>query len=44
MDATRFCSLCEKRFFGENDVTGGRDLSQNVRCCLADPVIPSMTF
>jgi len=33
MDVAGFLSLREKRFFPENDV-GGRDLPQNVRCCL----------
>jgi len=25
-----------------NNVTGGRDLPQKMRCCLSDPVKPSM--
>jgi len=44
MDAAGFRTLSEKRFFSENDITGGRDVSQNVQYCLTDPVIPSVTL
>jgi len=50
----RLCSLLNGRnyvfqptwktfFFAGNDVTGGRDLSQNVQACFMDPMIPSVT-
>ena len=48
MDGTMICSLREKRFFSHkwryHDVKTGRELSQNARCCLTDPAIPSVTF
>jgi len=47
MDATGFLSLREKHFFPKSDVimtTGGRELSQNVQCCLTDPMLPSVTL
>jgi len=43
-DAAKFCSLREKRFSLENDVAGGRDISQNVQACLTDPTTHSVIF
>jgi len=48
MEAIRLCSLREKVFFPRkwhhSEFTGGCDLSQDVRCCHTDPMIPSTTF